>query len=127
MGILKKAGVIEAAMRNAVKKGDCVQRDVAHIVSGTGDVAVVEQRITRLPSVAGKVEVIDIPEEFIPGKPVPFVIGIMKWAKNTDLAQDFVEFVLSQKGQTLFETAGFVPAISEEGRRLTGKYGVKDE
>ena len=127
LGIMKKAGVIEGAKRNAVKKGDCVQRDVAHIVSGAGDVAVVEQRITRLPNVAGKVEVIDIPEKYSPGKPVPFVIGIMKWAKNAALAQDFVEFILSEKGQAFFEAAGFIPAMSEEGRRLAEKYGVKDE
>lgn len=125
--ILKNGGVLEAAKKNAVRKGDCVQRDVADIVSGAGDAAVVEQRITRLPEVAGKVESIDIPEEFIPGKPIPFVIGIMKWAKSVALAQDFVDFILSSEGQAFFEAAGFVPARSEEGRRLTEKYGVKDE
>ena len=127
LAILKKAGVLEAAKKSAVRKGDCVQRDVADIVSGAGDVAVVEQRITRLPEVVGKVEIIDIPEKFIPGKPVPFVIGVMKWAKNRTLAQDFVDFILSPQGQAFFEAVGFVPAISEDGRRLAEKYGVTDE
>ncbi|UCF34977.1 MAG: substrate-binding domain-containing protein [Phycisphaerales bacterium] len=126
LGILKKAGVLEAAQKHAVRNGDCVQRDVAAIVNGEGDVAVVEQRITRLPGVVNRVEVIDIPEDFIPGKPVPFVIGIMKWAKNSKLAQDFVDFIRSAEGQAFFSAAGFIPAVSEEGRRLTEKYGVKD-
>ncbi|UCE59146.1 MAG: substrate-binding domain-containing protein [Phycisphaerales bacterium] len=125
--ILKKAGVVQAAQENAVFKGDCVQRDVAQIVNGAGDAAVVEQRISRLPEVAGKVEVIDIPEDFVPGKPIPFVIGIMKWAKNAALAQDYVDFILSAEGQALFDKAGFIPAVSEEGRRLAEKYGVRYE
>lgn len=126
LGILKKAGVLEAAQQAAVRKGDCVQRDVADIVSGAGDVAVVEQRMTRLPDVAGRVEVIDIPEEFVPAKPVPFVIGVMKWAASQNLAQDFVDFMTAGQGQAYFEAAGFVPALSEEGHRLAGKYGVQD-
>lgn len=124
--ILKKAGVLEGAQRNAVRKGDCVQRDIAEIVQRRADVALVEQRISRLPSVAGKVDVIDIPEEYIPGKPIPFVIGVMKWAKNAKFAAEFVDFVTSHEGQAHFEAAGFVPANSEEGRRLAEKYGVKD-
>ena len=50
----------------------------------------------------------------------------MKWAKNRELAEDYLDFILSEKGQSFFESAGFVPALSEEGERLTKKYGVKD-
>ncbi len=126
MAVLKKAGVLDGAQKNAVRKGDCVQRDIVDIVSGAADAAIVELRITRLPKVVGKVEVIDIPEKFIPAKPVPFVIGIMKWASNEQLARNYVDFVLSETGQALFDAAGFIPARSEEGQRLVEKYGVKD-
>ena len=126
MLILQNAGVLEEAKENAVIMGDCVQRVVPDVISGKGDVSVVELRLTRLPQFAGKVDIIDIPEKFIPPKPVPFTIGVMKWAKNRELAEDYLDFILSEKGQSFFESAGFVPALSEEGERLTKKYGVKD-
>lgn len=126
MIILKKAGVVEAARKNAVEVGDCVQISVTDLVSGKGDVAVIEKRITHLPQFKGKLEIIDIPEKFIPPVPVPFTIGVMKWAKNKELAEHFVDFILSEKGQSYFEKAGFIPARSEEGERLIKKYGVAD-
>ena len=124
--ILQKAGVFKQAKKNAVMMGDCVQTAMADLIKGKGDVAVMEQRLTRIPSFRDKTEQIDIPEKFIPGKPVPFSIGMMKWAKNKELAEDFIKFILSEKGQSYFEKAGFIPARSEEGERLTHKYGVID-
>jgi molybdate transport system substrate-binding protein len=126
MIILKKAGVLEQAKKNAVVMGDCVQRIVPDVISGKGDVSLVELRLTRMPQFAGKVDIIEIPEKFIPPKPISFVIGIMKWAINRDLAEDYLDFILSEKGQYFFETAGFIPALSEEGERLIKKYRVKD-
>jgi len=124
MLILQNAGVLEEAKENAVVLGDCVQRILPDVISGKGDVSVVELRLTRLPQFAGKVDIIDIPEKFIPPKPVPFTIGVMKWAKNRGLAEDYLDFILSEKGQSFFESAGFVPALSEEGERLIRKYGA---
>jgi len=97
MLILQNAGVLEEAKENAVVMGDCVQRIVPDVIVGKGDVSVVELRLTRLPQFAGKVDIIEIPEKFIP-----------------------------EKGQSFFEMAGFIPALSEEGERLAKKYGVKD-
>ncbi len=126
MIILKKAGVLEAAVKNAVVKGDCVQTSVPYIVSGKGDVAVVEYRLTQLPQFKGKVEAIDIPETYYPPVPIPFTIGLMKWAKDRELAEEYIRFILSDEGQAFFTTAGFIAARSELGERLTLKYGVKD-
>lgn len=126
MIILKKAGVLEKAKKNAVTMGDCVQRVVPDVVDGKGDVAVVELRLTRKEEFRDQVEVIDIPEKYIPPKPVPFVIGVMKWARNRELAEDFVNFITDERGQKHFEAAGFIPALSEDGRRLTQKLGVTD-
>lgn len=124
--ILEKAGVLEQARKNAVFNGDCVQTAMAQLVQGTGDVAVMELRLIHIPDFEGRAEAIDIPEEFIPGKPVPFTIGMMKWAQNRELAEHYIECILSEKGQACFERAGFIPALSDEGRRLTHKYGVID-
>ncbi len=126
IGIMKKAGVIEKAMPNVIHKGDCVQLDVNNIVNGTGDVAIVEKRITKLPGVIGNVEIINIPEEHFPPKPIPFVIGIMKFAKDRELAESYVDYIISEKGQSFFENAGFIPAYSDEGERLINKLNIKD-
>jgi len=124
--ILEKAGVLEQAKKNSVFNGDCVQTAMAELVKGKGDVAVMEQRLTRLPDFQGRADTVDIPEQFIPGKPVPFTIGMMKWARNHELAERYIEFILSEKGRVCFENAGFIHARSDEGQRLTKKYGVID-
>lgn len=124
MGLLKKAGVVEAAKSNATYLGSCVQHDVAEVAAGRAHVSVVELRIAMLPKYRDRLEVMDIPEEFFPPPPIPFTIGVMKWAKNPELARSFVDFICSESGQAFFEAAGFIPAISKEGHRLAEKYGV---
>lgn len=126
MIILKKAGVEEIAVKNAIAKGDCVQTAVPDIVNGKGDVAVVEYRLTQLPQFKGQVEVIDIPDKYYPPAPVPFTIGMMKWAKDRELAEEYIRFILSDEGQAFFTAAGFIAASSEKGEKLTLKYGVVD-
>lgn len=126
MGVLKKSGVIKQASANSIYMGSCVQHDVADVASGKADVAVVELRVTRLPRYKDAFEIIDIPEEYFPAPPIPFTIGVMKWAKDQELAENFVEFICSEPGQACFERAGFIPALSEDGERLAAKYGVND-
>ncbi len=126
MGLLKKSGVVKEATANAVRLGSCVQHDVADVASGKCDASVVELRITRLPRYKDAFDIIDIPEEFFPAPPIPFNIGVMKWAKDKKMAEEFVSFICSEKGQACFENAGFIPALSAEGERLAKKYGVLD-
>jgi molybdate transport system substrate-binding protein len=125
-GLLKRAGVLDQAMKNAVIKGSCVQRTMEDLVKGKGDVSVVECRLTRMPLFKGKVEILPIPETFFPPGPLTFTIGVMKNAVDRPLTDHFVEFILSEEGQGFFESAGFIPAMSDEGRRLAEKLGVKD-
>lgn len=126
MIIMKKAGVAGMVEKNAVTIGDCVQTTTTDLVKGKGDAAVIEKRITMLPQFKDHLDVIPIPEKFIPPVPVPFTIGMMKWAKNETLAKAYIDFILSEEGQAFFEAAGFIPARSDEGRRLIQKYGVRD-
>jgi molybdate transport system substrate-binding protein len=125
-GLLKKAGVLDQAMKNAVIKGSCVQRTMEDLMKRKGDVSVVECRLTRMPLFKDKVDILPIPEEFYPPGPLTFTIGVMKNADDKALADHFVDFILSQEGQAYFESAGFIPAASDEGRRLAEKLGVKD-
>lgn len=124
--VLKKAGVIEQAMKNAVILGSCVQRTMKDVIDGKGDVSIVEFRLTRMREFKGRVEIIPIPEKYFPPPPLTFTIGIMKDAPDKALARHYIDFVRSEEGQRCFDAAGFIPAISDEGRRLTEKLGVKD-
>ncbi len=124
--LLKKAGVLEGAMKNAVTLGSCVQRTMDDIIERRGDVSIVELRITRLPAFQDKMEVIAIPDEFFPPLPLTFTVGVMKDAKDRALADDYVNFITSSEGQSFFERQGFIPAISDKGRELVEKLGVKD-
>ncbi|MEZ0576137.1 substrate-binding domain-containing protein [Halodesulfovibrio aestuarii] len=126
MGVLKKSGVLQEAKEKSIYMGSCVQHDVADIAAGKADAAVVELRITRLPRYKDKFDIIEIPEKYFPAPPIPFSIGVMKWAKNRDFAHNFVSFITSEAGQAHFAAAGFIPALSEEGERLAAKYGVVD-
>lgn len=124
--VLEKAGVLDAAMKNAVTLGSCVQRTMSDIVDGRGDVSIVELRITRMQAFRDGMEVIPIPEEFFPPPPLTFTVGVMKEAKDRALADDYVNFLTSPEGQAFFERQGFTPAISDKGRELIEKLGVKD-
>ena len=125
-GILKKAGILKEAMKNSVIQGSCVQRTMEDLINGKGEVSIVEYRITRMPIFKGKAEIIPIPEKYFPKSPLTFTIGVMKHVKNEALADHYVNFILSEEGQDFFESAGFIPAISDKGRKMTEEFGVKD-
>lgn len=125
-GLLKKAGVLDQAMKNTIIKGSCVQRTMQDLIDGKGDVSVVEYRLTRMPAFKEKSEILPIPPDYYPPPPLTFTIGVMKDAADRVLADHYINFILSEEGQHFFESAGFIPAISRDGRRLTEELGVKD-
>jgi len=124
--ILEKAGILEAARKNAVVLGSCVQRTMDDIIAGRGDASLVELRLTRLPAFAGRMDVVAIDEGLFPPPPMTFTVGVMAAAKNRPLAEAYAAHLLSPAGQAQFERMGFVPALSDKGRQLVEKYGVKD-
>ncbi|MDY7030482.1 MAG: substrate-binding domain-containing protein [Thermodesulfobacteriota bacterium] len=124
MILLKKAGLLEKVKKNIIFNGDCVLRSTTMLAEARADVSIVEQRITKNPRFAGKLEVIPIEEKYFPPPPMTFTIGLMKWAAKPAVATSFIDFILSSEGQNHFENAGFIPAISLEGRRLIERYGV---
>ncbi len=124
--LLQKVGIQEAVMKNCVIKGSCVQRTMDDLIGGKGDVSIVELRITRMSEFQGKLDVFAIPEKFFPPPPLTFTVGVMKDAKDRALADAYVEFITSAEGQSYFERQGFIPAISERGKELVERFGVKD-
>ena len=126
IGVLKKAGIHDAVLKNCVTLGSCVQRTMDDVISGKGDVSIVELRVTRLPQFSDKVDIVAFPEALFPPPPLTFTVGVMKHAKDPKLAGDYVEFLTSPEGQAFFERAGFIPVISDKGMALVEKLGVKD-
>ena len=124
--ILEKAGILEAAKKNAVVMGSCVQRTMDDIMAGRGDASIVELRLTRLPAFAGRMDVVAIDPGLFPPPPMTFTVGVMESAKNRALAEAYAAYLLSPEGQGHFERMGFVPALSAKGQELVEKYGVKD-
>ena len=126
MGILKKAGIEKAVLKNTVEKETCVVKMMPEIIKGKGQASIVEKRLTRMARFEGKVEVIPIPENLFPPGPLTFTIGVMKYAKDRVLADNYVDFICSQEAQAIFERQGFIPALSDKGKMLIEKLGVKD-
>lgn len=126
MGILKKAGIEKAVLKNSIEKETCVVKTMPEIISGKGHVSIVEKRLTRMAQFEGKVDVIPIPEKFFPPGPLTFTIGVMNAAKDRALADHYVNFICSREAQAVFERQGFIPADSDKGRMLIEKLGVKD-
>jgi molybdate transport system substrate-binding protein len=124
--ILKKAGIEKEAMGNLIETESCVITMMPDIIKGRGDVSVVEKRLTRMAQFSGQVDVVPIPEQFFPPGPLTFTVGVMKYAKDMELARAYVDFLCSEEGQSFFERQGFIPAISEKGRLMVERLGVKD-
>lgn len=126
MGILKKANIDQAVLKNMIEKESCVIKMMPSIIKGEAAASIVERRLTTHTAFAGKVEVISIPEALFPPGPLTFTIGVMKYAKDRVLADDYVNFICSDEAQAIFGRHGFIPASSEKGRTLIEKLGVKD-
>lgn len=126
MGILKQAGIDKAVLANNLRRETCVIKMMPQIIDGTGKASIVERRLTRIPKFEGKVEVIPIPENLFPPGPLTFTVGVMKYAKDRALADDYVSYLCSDEAQANFERQGFIPAYSDKGRMLVEKLGVKD-
>lgn len=124
--LLKKAGIQESVMKNTVVRGSCVQRTMDDLIGARGDVSIVELRITRMCEFEGKMDIVPIPEKFFPPPPLTFTVGVMKNARDRALAGAYVDFITSAEGQAFFERQGFIPAVSDKGRELIEKLGVKD-
>lgn len=126
MGILKKARIEKAVLKNTVEKETCVIKTMPKIINGQGQASIVERRLTRMADFEGRVEVIPIPETLFPPGPLTFTIGVMKYAGDRALADHYVDFICSREAQELFARQGFIPAFSERGRTLVEKLGVED-
>jgi molybdate transport system substrate-binding protein len=99
----------QRAMNNVVSREANVRASTNRVALGEADATFVY--ITDVtPDIANKVEIIEIPEEL--NVVATYPIATIKQATNAELAQKWVDLVLSEEGQSVLEKYGFEPVTS---------------
>ncbi len=98
----------QAVLNNIVSREEDVRAAVNRVVVGDAD-ATIGYASDVTPDIRDEVEVIEIPENL--NIVATYPIAVLQEAENKELAQQWVEFVLSE-GQQILEKWGFEPAAS---------------
>lgn len=124
--LIKNANLLEPIMKNVLDKdATCVLRTVPLVTNGKAAAMIVERRITAMPLYA-PLDIVEIPFEYYPKGPLTFTTGVMADATNKEMANHYLEWLISPQGQEHFENAGFTSAYSPRGQELVEILGVKD-
>jgi molybdate transport system substrate-binding protein len=91
---------------NVVSEEDNVRRVTAKVAIGEADAGVVYISDVT-PDIANDIQQIPIPEEYNISAIYP--IGLLNNASESDLARDFIAYVLSSDGQAILKKWGFGP------------------
>ncbi|MEO8287565.1 MAG: molybdate ABC transporter substrate-binding protein [Chloroflexota bacterium] len=102
------AGFKDAVLANVVSREDNVRQVVAKVQLGEADAGIVY--VTD--AAGGKVGKIDIPAQY--NVPARYYIAPLKNASNPAGAKRFVDYVLSEAGQSVLKGFGFGPADEGE-------------
>lgn len=97
----------QTVLSNVVSLEDNVRQVVAKIQLGEADAGIVYLSDVT-PDAAAKVAVLEIPDQY--NVLATYPIAVLQAAPQTDLAQKFVDYVLSPDGQALLEQWGFISA-----------------
>ena len=97
----------DKVMANVVSREDNVKAVVAKVQLGEADAGVVYTTDVT-PSAAKDLTTLDIPDQF--NVVATYPIALLKNAPEPELASQFVEWVLSSKGQQVLAQYGFIPA-----------------
>lgn len=105
------ADFADAVTTNIVSEEDNVRQVAAKVALGEADAGVVYiSDIT--PDIADNVLTIDIPDNY--NTIAEYPIGVIDDTTQPELAQAFVDFVLSETGQALLRDYNFIPVIELE-------------
>jgi molybdate transport system substrate-binding protein len=94
-----------AVKANVVSQEENVTSVVQKVQLGEADAGIVY--VTDAASAAGKVKLIDIPDNF--NLIAQYPIAATKSSANATAAQDFVNYILSADGQATLVKYGFIP------------------
>ncbi|WMW23431.1 substrate-binding domain-containing protein [Methanolobus mangrovi] len=100
--MLTNKGIYEHVEENVVAKGATVNELVTYVSLGQADASTVWEDLVRDNE---DVNMIEIPEGDNIIKIVP--IATLKSSENPELADEFVQFVISDEGKAVFEEYGF--------------------
>ena len=102
--IFTKNNLWSAVEKNIVVRDATINEVVIHTAMKQGDASI----ITEASALNAKdLDYISIPEEQNVIEIVP--IGALSFSKNTELAQQFVDFVASAEGKSIYKKHGFKP------------------
>jgi molybdate transport system substrate-binding protein len=102
---LDRAGMLGAAEANVVSREEDVKGVVQKVMLGEAD-AGIAYATDASPQVAGRVEVVEIPEDA--NVVATYPIAVVGGSRHEELGSAFVEFVLDE-GQAVLEGFGFLP------------------
>lgn len=100
--LLKKNGIYDDAMKNVVVRTATVNELITYVTTGQVDAAIIMADLYD-PETMDEI-VIPIDENVITVSP----IGICTFSEQKDLAQKFIDFVVSDQGKAIFEKHNFV-------------------
>lgn len=102
--LLQKKGILEAVEKNVVSKDATVNEVMVHIAMKQADACIIwEDNVQGVD----EVEIVQIADEDNMIKTIP--IGVLTFTEKPELAKQFMEFVASDEGKTIFEKHGFKP------------------
>jgi molybdate transport system substrate-binding protein len=101
--IFQKNNLWPAVKKNIVAEDPTVNEVVIHTAMKQADASIVTEGSASAKNIA----IITIPESQNVIDTAP--IGILNFSKQQDLANQFVDFVMSPQGKTIFQKDGFTP------------------
>lgn len=96
----------EKVYQNVVSYESTVKAVVNKVMLGEGDAGIVF--LTDGKSAGDRIQLVKIPDEI--NAEAVYPIAVLKSSAHSDLAQAFVDFVLSAEGQNILEKYGFLPS-----------------
>lgn len=112
--LLKKNGIYDAAMKNVVVRTATVNELITYVNLGQVDAAIIMADLYD-PETMDSIE-IPIDENVITVSP----IGICTFSEQKDLAQKFIDFVVSDQGKAIFKKHNFVTYPDPAYANITG-------
>ncbi len=114
-------GLVERWINNSVVKVKCGRKLLDPVVDGRVDAVIVPRSTTTWPEVQGKIEVIPIGPKYhdamkscraVP----PQCCGVLSTTSNPQLANAYVDGIISQEGQAIFAKRGYLPIDSPQAQ-----------
>lgn len=112
--LFRKNGIYDAAEKNVVVRTATVNELITYVTTGQVDAAIIMQDLYNPETM----DCVDIPidENVI----TVSQIGICTFSEQKDLAQKFVDFVVSDEGKAIFAKHHFVPYPDPAYANITG-------